>query len=227
MEYNYLIDNLLILIIFIIPLIAQIKVSINYNKYLKEDAFCGLTGFEVARKILDSNGLNNIHIVETPGTLSDHYDPTRKVLRLSHNVFHGTSISSMSIAAHECGHAIQDKEGYSFMRIRSFIFPIVNIATQLSYIIILIGILTAMFKLIMLGIALTGCGLIFQLITLPVEFDASKRAKEELYKLNIANDEENNGVKKVLGAAAMTYVAGVLTSILQILRLIYIYDDRN
>lgn len=227
MEYNYLIDNLLILIIFIIPLIAQIKVSINYNKYLKEDSFCGLTGFEVARKILDSHALKNIHIVETPGTLSDHYDPTRKVLRLSHNVFHGTSISSMSIAAHECGHAIQDKEGYSFMRIRSFIFPIVNIATQLSYIIILIGILTAMFKLIMLGIALTGCGLIFQLITLPVEFDASKRAKEELYKLNIANDEENNGVKKVLGAAAITYVAGVLTSILQILRLIYIYDDRN
>lgn len=227
MEYNYLIDNVLILIIFIIPLIAQLLVTSNYNKYLKFGSICGLTGFEVARKILDSHGLKNIHIVETPGTLSDHYDPTRKVLRLSHNVFHGTSISSMSIAAHECGHAIQDKDGYSFMRLRSLIFPVVNVATQLSYIIILIGILTAMFKVIMLGIALTACGLIFQLITLPVEFDASKRAKEELYKLNIANDEENNGVKKVLGAAAMTYVAGVLTSILQIVRLLYIFNDHD
>ncbi len=227
MEYNYIVDNFLILIIFAIPLIAQLRVSLNYNKYLTYESKSSLTGFEVARKILDSHGLNNIHIVETPGTLSDHYDPSRKVLRLSHNVFHGTSISSMSIAAHECGHAIQDKDGYTFMRIRSFIYPIVNVATQFSYFIILIGIITAMFKLIMVGIALTGCGLIFQLVTLPVEFDASKRAKQELYKLNIASEEENTGVKKVLGAAAMTYVAGVLTSILQILRLLYIFNDRD
>ena len=227
MEYNYIVDNFLILIIFAIPLIAQLRVSLNYNKYLTYESKSSLTGFEVARKILDSNGLNNIHIVETPGTLSDHYDPSRKVLRLSHNVFHGTSISSMSIAAHECGHAIQDKDCYTFMRIRSFIYPIVNVATQFSYFIILIGIITAMFKLIMVGIALTGCGLIFQLVTLPVEFDASKRAKQELYKLNIASEEENSGVKKVLGAAAMTYVAGVLTSILQILRLLYIFNDRD
>ena len=227
MEYNYIVDNFLILIIFAIPLIAQLRVSLNYNKYLTYESKSSLTGFEVARKILDSNGLNNIHIVETPGTLSDHYDPSRKVLRLSHNVFHGTSISSMSIAAHECGHAIQDKDGYTFMRIRSFIYPIVNVATQFSYFIILIGIITAMFKLIMVGIALTGCGLIFQLVTLPVEFDASKRAKQELYKLGIASEEENEGVKQVLGAAAMTYVAGVLTSILQILRLLYIFNDRD
>lgn len=227
MEYNYIVDNFLILIIFAIPLIAQLRVSLNYNKYLTYESKSSLTGFEVARKILDSNGLNNIHIVETPGTLSDHYDPSRKVLRLSHNVFHGTSISSMSIAAHECGHAIQDKDGYTFMRIRSFIYPIVNVATQFSYFIILIGIITAMFKLIMVGIALTGCGLLFQLVTLPVEFDASKRAKQELYKLGIASEEENEGVKQVLGAAAMTYVAGVLTSILQILRLLYIFNDRD
>lgn len=227
MEYNYIVDNFLILIIFAIPLIAQLRVSLNYNKYLTYESKSSLTGFEVARKILDSHGLKNIHIVETPGTLSDHYDPTRKVLRLSHNVFHGTSISSMSIAAHECGHAIQDKDGYTFMRIRSFIYPIVNVATQFSYFIILIGIITAMFKLIMVGIALTGCGLLFQLVTLPVEFDASKRAKQELYKLGIASEEENEGVKQVLGAAAMTYVAGVLTSILQILRLLYIFNDRD
>lgn len=227
MEYNYIVDNFLILIIFAIPLIAQLRVSLNYNKYLTYESKSSLTGFEVARKILDSHGLKNIHIIETPGTLSDHYDPTRKVLRLSHNVFHGTSISSMSIAAHECGHAIQDKDGYTFMRIRSFIYPIVNVATQFSYFIILIGIITAMFKLIMVGIALTGCGLLFQLVTLPVEFDASKRAKQELYKLGIASEEENEGVKQVLGAAAMTYVAGVLTSILQILRLLYIFNDRD
>ena len=227
MEYNYIVDNFLILIIFAIPLIAQLRVSLNYNKYLTYESKSSLTGFEVARKILDSNGLNNIHIVETPGTLSDHYDPSRKVLRLSHNVFHGTSISSMSIAAHECGHAIQDKDGYTFMRIRSFIYPIVNVATQFSYFIILIGIITAMFKLIMVGIALTGCGLIFQLVTLPVEFDASKRAGVFLKEYNLATEDESKGVKKMLGAAAMTYVAGVLASALQILRLILVARNND
>ena len=227
MEYSITIDYLLMAIIIIIPLIAQIKVSGNYNKYLKEKCNKGLSGFEVARKILDKNGLTNIHIVETRGTLSDHYDPGRKVVRLSHDVFHGTSISSLSIAAHECGHAIQDKNNYTFMKIRSFIFPIVNIATTFSYIIIFIGILTSLFDLILLGIALTGCGLVFQLVTLPVEFDASKRAKEELTSLNIVVDEEKNGVDKVLNAAAMTYVAGVLASLLQIIRLFYVFNDRD
>lgn len=224
MEYNELTDFLFIIIILIIPFIAQLKVSSNYNKYLTVKQSSGLSGFEVARKILDNNGLDNIHIVETRGKLTDHYDPTRKVIRLSHNVFHGDSIASISIAAHECGHAIQDKTGYVWMRIRSMIFPIVNIATSISYVIILIGILAQLFNVVVLGIFLTAFGLIFQIITLPVEFDASNRAKDELKKIGIVTTEEQTGVNKVLGAAAMTYVAGVLSSALEIVRLLLVFS---
>ena len=224
MEYNELTDFLFIIIILIIPFIAKLKVSSNYNKYLTVKQSSGLSGFEVARKILDNNGLDNIHIVETRGKLTDHYDPTRKVIRLSHNVFHGDSIASVSIAAHECGHAVQDKTGYVWMRIRSIIFPIVNIATSISYVIILIGILAQLFNVVLLGIFLTAFGLIFQIITLPVEFDASNRAKDELKKIGIVKTEEQTGVNKVLGAAAMTYVAGVLSSALEIVRLLLVFS---
>ena len=224
MEYNELTDFLFIIIILIIPFIAQLKVSSNYNKYLTVKQSSGLSGFEVARKILVNNGLDNIHIVETRGKLTDHYDPTRKVIRLSHNVFHGDSVASVSIAAHECGHAIQDKTGYVWMRIRSMIFPIVNIATSISYVVILIGILAQLFNVVLLGIFLTAFGLIFQIITLPVEFDASNRAKDELRKIGIVKTEEQTGVNKVLGAAAMTYVAGVLSSALEIVRLLLVFS---
>ena len=224
MEYNELTDLLFIIIILIIPFIAQLKVSSNYNKYLTVKQSSGLSGFEVARKILDNNGLDNIHIVETRGKLTDHYDPTRKVIRLSHNVFHGDSIASVSIAAHECGHAVQDKTGYVWMRIRSIIFPIVNIATSISYVVILIGILAQLFNVVLLGIVLTAFGLIFQIVTLPVEFDASNRAKDELRKIGIVKAEEQTGVNKVLGAAAMTYVAGVLSSALEIVRLLLVFS---
>ena len=224
MEYNELTDLLFIIIILIIPFIAQLKVSSNYNKYLTVKQSSGLSGFEVARKILDNNGLDNVHIVETRGKLTDHYDPTRKVIRLSHNVFHGDSIASVSIAAHECGHAVQDKTGYVWMRIRSMIFPIVNIATSISYVVILIGILAQLFNVVLLGIVLTAFGLIFQIVTLPVEFDASNRAKDELRKIGIVKAEEQAGVNKVLGAAAMTYVAGVLSSALEIVRLLLAFS---
>ncbi len=224
MEYNELTDLLFIIIILIIPFIAQLKVSSNYNKYLIVKQSSGLSGFEVARKILDNNGLDNVHIVETRGKLTDHYDPTRKVIRLSHNVFHGDSIASVSIAAHECGHAVQDKTGYVWMRIRSIIFPIVNIATSISYVVILIGILAQLFNVVLLGIVLTAFGLIFQIVTLPVEFDASNRAKDELRKIGIVKAEEQTGVNKVLGAAAMTYVAGVLSSALEIVRLLLVFS---
>lgn len=224
MEYNELTDLLFIIIILIIPFIAQLRVSSNYNKYLTVKQSSGLSGFEVARKILDNNGLDNVHIVETRGKLTDHYDPTRKVIRLSHNVFHGDSIASVSIAAHECGHAVQDKTGYIWMRIRSMIFPIVNIATSISYVVILIGILAQLFNVVLLGIFLTAFGLIFQIVTLPVEFDASNRAKDELRKIGIVKAEEQAGVNKVLGAAAMTYVAGVLSSALEIVRLLLVFS---
>ncbi len=217
-------DLWLFLVILIIPLIAQFKVSSSYNKYSKIKSTKAMSGQEVAEKILKKNGLDNVYVVETKGTLSDHYDPKRKVVRLSHDVFHGESISSMAVAAHEVGHAIQDKEGYFFMKVRSFIFPVVNVATQISYIIIFIGFIAGMLDLVYLGIALTALGLIFQVITLPVEFDASNRARSELAKMGLSNAKDDEGIKKMLGAAAMTYVAGVLASALQIVRLLLLAD---
>ncbi len=215
-------DTILILLIILIPLIAQVKISSSYNRYKKEKNTCKLTGQEVARRILDENGLQDIHIVEIKGELTDHYDPTRKVVRLSTDIFHGDTVAAAAVAAHECGHAIQDKENYTFLRIRSAIYPVVNVATSVSYYIILIGFLFQALKLVYLGIGLTCCGLLFQLVTLPVEFDASKRALNKLEKYHLLAEVEIEGAKNVLSAAALTYVAGVMSSILQILRLLLI-----
>lgn len=220
-------DLILAIIVILIPLIAQIGVSSNYQKYKKVKNTKELTGYDVARKILDENGLGDIYIVETRGELTDHYDPTKKVVRLSSDIYHGKTIAAMSVAAHECGHAVQDKEGYTFMRIRSAIFPIVNVATSISYWIILLGFLFELLDLIYIGIALTCLGLLFQIVTLPVEFDASKRAGVFLKEYNLATEDESKGVKKMLGAAAMTYVAGVLASALQILRLILVASNND
>lgn len=220
-------DLILAIIVILIPLIAQIGVSSNYQKYKRVKNTKELTGYDVARKILDENGLGDIYIVETRGELTDHYDPTKKVVRLSSDIYHGKTIAAMSVAAHECGHAIQDKDGYTFMRIRSAIFPIVNVATSISYWIILLGFLFELLDLIYIGIALTCIGLLFQIVTLPVEFDASKRAGVFLKEYNLATEDESKGVKKMLGAAAMTYVAGVLASALQILRLILVARNND
>ena len=220
-------DLILAIIVILIALIAQIEVSGNYRKYKKVKNTRELTGYDVARKILDENGLGDIYIVETTGELTDHYDPTKRVVRLSSDIYHGKTIAAMSVAAHECGHAVQDKDGYTFMRIRSAIFPIVNVATSISYWIILLGFLFELLDLIYIGIALTCLGLLFQIVTLPVEFDASKRAGVFLKEYNLATEDESKGVKKMLGAAAMTYVAGVLASALQILRLILVARNND
>lgn len=220
-------DIFLYLLIIIIPLVAQINISINYRRYKNVKNNKGISGFEVARKILDSNDLEDIYVVETSGELTDHYDPTRRVIKLSKDIFHGTSIAAISVAAHECGHAIQDKDGYVFMRIRSFLVPLVNLVSTFSWIVILIGMIAQLFNVFVLGIVLISVGLLFQIVTLPVEFDASKRGKELLRNLNIVEDEESTGVSKMLKSAAMTYVASVLTSVLEIIRLIIIFrsDD--
>ena len=210
-----------------IPAIAELLLTINYNKYKNIENDNNISGFEVARKILDKNDLKDIYIIEINGNLTDHYDPKRKVVRLSKNIFHGTSIASLAVAAHECGHAIQDKEGYQYMKIRSLIFPVVHFATTFSYLVILIGILMESFEMIILGIGLIGTGLIFQLVTLPVEIDASKRAKKEIDKLNLTKKEEQEGISKMLNAAASTYIAGVLTSALELLRLILIFVNND
>ena len=159
--------------------------------------------------------------------MTDHYDPTRKTVKLSTDVYHGKSVASLAIAAHECGHAIQDKEGYLFLRIRSFIYPIVNLGTRLAYIILLLGLILEYMDLIMVGIVLVGLGLVFQIITLPVEINASKRAAKEIDQANLGNKKDQAGVKEMLTSAALTYLAGVLSSALYVLRLLLIFTDRR
>ena len=220
-------DTILILLIIIIPLLAQLKIQSSYNRYKRVENSKKKSGFEVAREILDKNGLEDIYIVEIKGELTDHYDPTKKVVRLSTDIFHGETIAAAAVAAHECGHAIQDKESYTFLKIRSAIYPVVNVATSISYYIILLGFLMQAFQLIYLGIALTCCGLLFQVVTLPVEFDSSRRALEKLQDYKIVDNSEFAGAKEVLTAAALTYVAGVLASMLQIFRLIFAAKDRE
>ncbi len=220
-------DLIICLLIVIIPALAQLFISINYSKYKRIFNESKITGQEVARKILDSNNLEKIYVVATGGNLTDHYDSSRKVIRLSKDIYDNESIASLAVAAHECGHAIQDKDGYFFMRLRSFIYPIVRIGTMFSYLVIFIGAIAEAMNIIYLGIALVALGLIFQLVTLPVEFDASKRALIELKNLGLVTDDELDGAKKMLISAALTYVAGVLSSALELLRLILIFTDKK
>lgn len=221
-------DNfLLYLLALIIPLIAQIYISFCYDKYKKIENKNKLSGFEVARKILDKNGLKDIYVVETKGNLTDHYDPRRKTVKLSESVFHGNSIASMAVAAHECGHAIQDKEGYFFMKLRSFIFPIVSFGTKFAYVVLLIGLIANLMDLVWAGIILVGLGLLFQIVTLPVEFNASKRALTEIENIYSLERFDMDGAKTMLTAAALTYVAGVLSSALEILRLILVFTNNK
>ena len=218
---------ILVLIGFGITLLAQIFVSSSYKKYKKIETKSGLQGFEVARRILDMNGLHNVDIVETQGELTDHYDPTRKVVRLSTDIYHGKTIASSSVAAHECGHAVQDKEGYFFLRLRVSLVPLVNISTKVGMIALMIGLIFGALKLAWLGIFLELGILLFQLITLPVEFDASKRAAEYLKKEALIEAKEQSGSKKMLNAAAMTYVASVVSALLEILRLVLLVSNRR
>lgn len=221
-------DMLIILLfILILPGIASWYINYCYMKYCGERSKCKKSGLEVAQHILNENNLSNIYVVETRGKLTDHYDSKRKVIRLSSDIYHNDSISSIAVAAHEVGHAIQDKEGYMFFRLRQMIFPVVSLATNFSYIVIMLGILSEALDLIYAGIFLTSFGLLFQLVTLPVEIDASKRALVELKKYDLVSLEEQSEVRTVLMAAALTYVAGVLSSIGEILRLLLIYGRRR
>ncbi len=211
----------------IIVLWAQFNINSNYKKYSQVKVKTGLSGQEVARKILDANGLQNIYIVETQGELTDHYDPKRKVIRLSHTIFHKDSISSVGVAAHECGHAIQDKEGYSFMRIRSALVPFVNFVSYLGYFGLIISLFAGLTGYLKISILVLLVTILFQLVTLPVEFDASKRAKEQLVQLGIIDSSEHEQVSKVLTAAALTYVAGLISNLLQLLRLVILLSNRD
>lgn len=211
----------------IITLIAQFYVNSRYNKYKKVNADKGLTGVEIARKILDDNGLSDVHVVEIGGILSDHYDPTRKVVRLSKEIYHGTTIASASVAAHECGHAIQHKQGYFFIKLRGFLVPFVNFSSKAGYFAIFIGLIFGFTNLAWAGVGLLLIILLFQLVTLPTEFDASKRALVNLEKDAILASDELDGSKSMLRAAALTYVAGLANTLLQILRLVLIVANRD
>ena len=211
----------------IITVGAQIFINAMYSKYKKVQNVKGKSGAEVAREILDKNGLQDIYVVETKGNLTDHYDPRRKVVRLSTDVYHKESISSVAVAAHECGHAIQDKDNYTFMRVRAALVPFVNFSSYAGYIAIVIGVIAGLTNLIWLGIMFEVVILLFQLVTLPVDIDASKRALKELESMGTLNSEELQNGKMVLISAAMTYVASVATALLELLRLILIYGKRD
>ncbi len=212
---------------FIIVLYAQIKINSTYGRYKNIKLNKNITGQEVARMILDNNGLNNIYVVETQGELTDHYDPKRKVIKLSKQIFHDNAIASVAVAAHEVGHAIQDKEGYLFMKIRSFLVPVVNLITYIGYIVAFISLFAGITGYLKISIIMILAAILFQLVTLPVEFDASKRAKEQLIKLGIVDDKEATGVNKMLSAAAFTYVASFISSLINLLRLIIMLKDQD
>ena len=222
-DYTYL----LVIVGFLITLGAQLFVKSSYSKYKKVPTKSKLDGFEVARRILDSNGLNNIDVVEVPGELTDHYDPKRKVVRLSTDIFHGSTVAAASVAAHECGHAVQDKEGYLFLRFRSSMVPFANISSKIGYVAVLLGLIFGYVNLMWIGIALELVILLFQIITLPVEFNASSRAAKFLAKEALIEKSEQDGSKKMLNAAAMTYVASVLATLLSVLRLVLIVLGRS
>lgn len=224
---NYLISYGLMFLGLIITVVADIYVRTSYKKYKEIDSAKGLSGFEVARQILDKNGLKDVHVVEVKGELTDHYDPTRKVVRLSEPIFNGTSIASVSVAAHECGHAIQDADNYTYMKIRSKLVPAVNFSSKFGYLAIMIGFIFGLMNFAIFGIGLLLVMLLFQLVTLPVEFDASRRGKQELDKMHALNDSELKQSASMLRAAAFTYVASLVTTLLEILRLALIAFDRD
>lgn len=219
--------DLMLLIIIFLPIIAQLKIKGTYNKYMKVKNESELTGAEAAKMILKKNGLSNVNVYETNGTLTDYYDPKKKMVVLSSDIYNSKSVSSVAVAAHECGHAIQDKENYKFLRFRSALVPIVNFTSRIAFIFIIFGFIFEALDLLDVGIICLLVGLLFQLVTLPVEFNASTRAKDQLEICGIVRSKEKSGVKQVLSAAAFTYVAGFIAEALQILRLVLISRNRD
>lgn len=226
MDY-YSLDVILMLVIIVLPLYANIKINSTYSKYSKKQNSGKLTGKEVAEKILEMNGLSNVKVGRISGSLTDHYDPRNKTISLSDGIYNSNSISACAVAAHEVGHAIQDKERYSMLVFRSKLVPVVNFTSRLSSILVFSGFIFELLDFITVGAILLTVGLFFQLITLPVEFDASRRAKEELQKCGLIEKQDTKGATKVLKAAAFTYVAGFLASALQIARLLLISRNRD
>jgi len=215
------------IIILLLPIYAQMKVKSTYKKFAKVSAEKGMTGAQVARYILDQHGLTDVRVVPTQGFLADHYNPATKTVALSEDNYYNSSIAGTAVAAHEVGHAMQHAEAYSFLTLRSKLVPVANISSNMSWIFVIIGMLGSIPSLLLLGIVLLAAGVLFQIITLPVEFDASKRAMNEVVSLGIINNSEERSASKVLNAAAMTYVAAAAVAVMELLRLILIYTGMN
>jgi Zn-dependent membrane protease YugP len=203
------------------------KVKSTYNKYSKVRSTSGMSGAQVARTILDANGLHDVKVIESRGFLSDHYNPMTKVVALSTHNYHEASVAGSAIAAHEVGHAIQHKEAYSFLTLRHKLVPLANISSNASWVFVMIGIFASLSNMLLLGIVLLGVGVVFQFVTLPVEFNASSRAMDQMVSLGIIRNEEERHAKKVLSAAALTYVAATAVAVLELLRLVLIFTGMN
>ncbi|MCD4820407.1 MAG: zinc metallopeptidase [Candidatus Cloacimonetes bacterium] len=222
-------DSTMILIIpvLILAFYAQSKVKGNYEKFKRVQNSANVTGAEVAEEILHREGIFDVKIVDIEGTLSDHYNPKTKEVSLSKDIFFGSSISAISIAAHEVGHAIQHAKGYSFLNFRTSIVPLANIGSTAAFPLFFIGFLFRTGFLMDLGIIFFSGAFLFHLITLPVEFNASNRAFKQLSNGIVHNDEEMKGVKAVLNAAALTYVASTLMALMQLVRMLILRGSRN
>ncbi|MDQ0047868.1 Zn-dependent membrane protease YugP [Paenibacillus polymyxa] len=218
---------ILIILAFGLSLWAQFRVKGTFNKWSDVPNENGLTGYDAARHMLDRNGLHDVPIEPVPGALSDHYDPTQRVVRLSEPVYYEKSISAVAVACHEVGHAIQHKEHYPMLALRHRIFPIVNFASGIAPFLLIAGFLFSYTNLIGLGIIFFSATVAFQLITLPVEFNASNRAREIMVSEGFIRSDEERGIAKVLNAAALTYVAAALVSLLELIRLIGIFNSRD
>ena len=210
----------LIILAFLISALVSAKMNATFSKYSKVRSYCGMTGAQAAQRILSSAGIYDVRIEHVSGKLTDHYDPSNKVLRLSDAVYGNTSIAAIGVAAHECGHAVQHARNYVPLSVRSAIVPVANFGSQLSWPLFLAGLIFSFRPLLMIGILLFCAALLFQIVTLPVEFNASARALRMLDESGIMGRQEIRGTKKVLRAAAMTYVAAVIGSLLQLLRLL-------
>lgn len=219
---------LLVIIGAVLCILAQVRVSSTFNKYAKVRSASGMTGAQAAQRILQLSGIYDVRIEHIRGNLTDHYDPSAKVLRLSDATYGSDSVAAIGVAAHECGHAVQHQKGYAPLKIRSALVPAANIGSRLGIPIILIGVFLGMNQLlIQVGIWVFALAVLFQIVTLPVEFDASGRALSMLGNYGLMGSEETNRCRKVLSAAALTYVAAAASSILQLLRLVLLFGNNS
>ena len=229
MGYYY--DPTLIFVIIgaLLSLVASARVNSTYNKYSKVRSMSGMTGAEAAKRLLNSQGIYDVQVRPVSGQLTDHYDPRSKTVNLSDSVYGSTSVAAIGVAAHECGHAMQDNTGYVPLKLRGAIVPVANIGSQAAFPIILLGFFIGGVgsPLVNIGLLLFSVAVLFQLVTLPVEFNASSRAIHLLGEVGILGSEELGHTRKVLGAAALTYVAALAATVLQLARLVFLFGGRR